>query len=416
VRLVLRAVVAARDESAGDAPATDAAPPLNREKVSAEAAMLLRAAMPLADRVPQLRASLTRLGAELTAQTGDELAVRLCLNPGIALDLALVPLHLHDLGLGDPRLQPLLDDLFGPDRLRGPERPPHRELEQQWLHGLWSGETHPAGLTRAVASSCLAWEFDHLAGTTDDAYAFTHAILYASDHGRRRVALPRPAERVTGDAEAILAVALDAGNHDVAAEALWTWPMLGLDWTPLAARARELLTAVSRAHGFLPGPGFDAGVHERLPLPERDRYVLRTSYHTTLVHGLLLASILDRGRRGPLRSATGPAVAPARAGAAAALAALCPPLPRAQAWWDLLAALPSAEQDALAQGLTTMALRRAATSANPVALRDTLDVAAVCGVAASAAIRQARLLLRRALVCAGISAGYSEVAQATTAG
>lgn len=409
-------MVAARDESAGDAPASDAAPPLNREKVRAEAAMLLRAAMPLAERIPELRTGLVRLGAELAARTRDEFAVRLCLHPGIAADLALVPLHLHDLGLGDPQLQPLLDDLFGPDRLRGPERPPHRELEQQWLHGLWSGETDPAGLARAVASSCLGWEFDHLAGTTDDAYAFTHAILYASDHGRRRVALPRPVEQVAEDAEAILAVALDAGNHDVAAEALWTWPMLGLDWTPLAERARELLAAVSRAHGFLPGPGFDAGIHERLPLPERDGYVLRTSYHTTLVHGLLLASILDRGHRGRPLAATGPAVAPVRTGAAEALATLCPPLPRAQAWWDLLAALPTAEQDALAPGLATMALRRASTSADPVALRDTLDVAAACGLAASPAIRQARLLLRRALVCAGISAGYSEVAQATTAG
>ena len=68
----------------------------------------------------------------------------LCLHPGIGLDLALVPLHLRALGLGDPRLEPLLDDLLGASRLRGPERSPHRELEQLWLHGLWSGEVEPA--------------------------------------------------------------------------------------------------------------------------------------------------------------------------------------------------------------------------------------------------------------------------------
>ncbi len=337
--------------------------------------------------------------------------MRLCLNPGIALDLALVPLHLHDLGLGDPGLTPLLGDLFGPDRLRGPERPPHRALEQQWLHGLWTGADEPEELARAVASSCLAWEFDHLAGTTDDAYAFTHAILYASDHGRRRVPLPRPAERVAADAETILAVALDAGNHDVAAEALWTWPMLGLDAPPLAAQARVLLADVSRAHGFLPGPGFDTGVHERLPLPERDGYVLRTSYHTTLVHGLLLASILDRGQRPASGGPGGP-----RPGAAAALAPLCTPAPRAQAWWNRVASLSPTGQDALAPALATMALRRAARSADLAALRATLDVAAAYGVPARPRRSGRRKVSAAPGAGSGGVAGYSDPARATTAG
>ena len=412
VRLVLRAVVAARDEGGRLTP-TSGAPQLNRDKVDSEAAMLLRAALPLADRVPGLRASLTRLGAELATPTPSEVAVRLCLHPGVALDLALVPLHLSALGLGDPSLEPLLEDLFGHERLRGPERPPHRELEQQWLHGLWSGGTAPAELARAVSASCLGWEFDHLAGTTDDAYAFTHAILYASDHGRRRVALPRPVPAITADAEAILAVALDAGNHDVAAEALWTWTMLGLDEPPLAARARDLLGAVSSERGFLPGPGFDPAVHEQLPLPERDAYVLRTSYHTTLVHGLLLASVLDGG---PHRPGRAPRATPARPGAASALLPYCPPRPGAQEWWGRVGSLPAAEQDALAPALAAMALRRAAVNADLAVLREILDVVAAHRLAETPAVRQARLLLRRAVACAGIAAGYSEAAQATSAG
>ena len=412
VRLVVRAVVAARDEGVRATPPSGA-PPLNRDKVDSEAAMLLRAALPLADRVPGLRASLIRLGAELAAPAPAEVAVRLCLHPGVALDLALVPLHLAALGLGDPRLEPLLEDLFGQDRLRGPERPPHRELEQQWLHGLWSGGTEPAEFARAVSASCLAWEFDHLAGTTDDAYAFTHAILYASDHGRRSVALPRPVPAITADAEAILAVALDAGNHDVAAEALWTWPMLGVDEPPLAARARDLLAVVSTGRGFLPGPGFDPAIHEQLPLPERDAYVLRTSYHTTLVHGLLLASVLDGGMHRP---GAAPSAAPARPGAASALLPCCPPRAGAQEWWSRVASLPAAEQDALAPALAAMALRRAAVNADLAALRDILGLVTSYRLAETPAVRQARLLLRRAVACAGIAAGYSDAAQATSAG
>ena len=131
--------------------------------------MLLRAATPVSDRVRGLAPALTRLTDELSATETDLLAVRLCLHPGVALDLALVPLHLRALGRGDQRLEPLLEDLFGPDRLRGPERQANRELEQLWLHGLWAGVVEPAPVARSLSASSLAWEFDHLAGTTDDA-------------------------------------------------------------------------------------------------------------------------------------------------------------------------------------------------------------------------------------------------------
>jgi len=405
VELVQRAVAASADEAVQLRP-SGAATPLNGDKVRCEAAMLLRAAMAVADRDPRLPAALARLGAALAPKNPDELAVQLCLHPGIALDLALVPLHLHALGLGDRRLEPLLGDLFGADGIRGPERPPNRELEQVWLHGLWSGEVGQQGLGRALSASSLAWEFDHLAGTTEDAYAFTHAILYASDHGRTRVALPRPVEEIVGDADAILAVALDAGNHDVAAEVLWTWPMLGLPWTPLAAEASAFLAQVSAECGFLPGPGFEPSVHQRLPLPERDAYVLQTSYHTTLVHGLLLAATRDlqagRGPGSPRRPSRPMTTAPARR-AGDAVAALLQPRSIAQAWWTRFAALPPEVRDELAPALVTMALRRAVTAADLSAVQETLSLAGHHRLPETPVTRQARALLRRALICADVA-------------
>lgn len=411
VTLVVRALVASRSAGAGSVGASDAAPALNSDKVRCEAAMLLRAAALLADRDPRLPAALAGLADELARPSPDELAVRLCLHPGIALDLALVPLHLRALGLGDQRLEPLLRDLLGEDRVRGPERPPNRELEQLWLHGLWSGEVQPRALAQALSASSLAWEFDHLAGTTEDAYAFTHAILYASDHGRRRVALPRPVGEIVRDADAILAVALDSGNHDVAAEVLWTWPMLGLPWTPLAAVARAFLAHVSAAWGFLPGPGFDPEVHQRLPLPERDAYVLQTSYHTTLVHGLLLAATLGRPPRlrpCPAWNTSDAVTSPAAPSVSGLVASLAPPRAIATAWWTRFSGLTPETRDELAPALVTMALRRAANAADLSAVQEGLRVAERIGIPETPVTRQVRVLLRRARTCAdlaGVAAG-----------
>lgn len=396
VRLVERALIAAGVPWRQQAELPDAAPPLITDKVRCEASMLLRAATPLAGRVPGLRAALGRLATCLAEDPG-QLAVRLCLNPGIALDLALPSLHLRDLGLGDPRLEPLLGDLLGPDRQRGPERPPHRELEQLWLHGLWAGEFSSASMERAVAASCLAGGVDHLSGTTEDAYAFTHAVLYASDHGRRRVALPRTAADIVADADALLAVALDAGNHDVAAEVLWTWPMLALEWTPLASVAFDFQSQLSDSRGFLPGPGFDPAVWQGLSADARDEYLLRTSYHTTLVHGLLLASVLGgpgARRRELADQPAGPTFA------ADAIAALVPPTERAAAWWAYFAHQPRDRQELLAPALVTMALRRAVAAVDLPAVGEILRVAGERQLGDTPASRQARVLVRRALASA----------------
>ena len=141
---------------------------------------------------------------------------------------------------------------------------------------------------------------------------------------------------IARDADAILAVALEAGNHDVAAEVLWTWPMLDLLFTSLATEAGALLAQVSDDWGFLPGPGFEPSVHRRLPLPEREAYELRTSYHTTLVHGLLLAATPTRGAPGQ------PCPAGGTGAAAAAVTGWLQPNERAAAWWTRFASLAPA--------------------------------------------------------------------------
>lgn len=402
--MAIHAVAAVR---AGES--TGAAPRLISEKVHSEAAILLRSVSSQPGKNAELESRLTAL---LTPRELDQLGVSLSLHPGLALDLALVPLHLRDLGLGDPRLEPLLADLFGAERLTGPERPAHRRLEQLWLHGLWTGSPERHRIALALTDSALAWEFDHLSGTTDDAYAFTHAILYATDHGRNEADLPRPIEQIEDDADAMLAVALDAGNHDLATEILWTWPMLRLDWSPLAATAHDFLAGLAAREGFLPGPGFDQTVCDELPAEQRELYILQTSYHTTFVHGMLVAAVLVRGTRaagaGQDRDARAADVAefppvPFVPLAAARFAETVPSLPVSEQWWDYVSGLSPERRDALGTAFTAMALRRAATTSDIGAVHNVLLLAEECNVPITPPLRQAYLLLHRAMACAQLA-------------
>ncbi len=404
LNLALQAVAAAQ---AGKN--TDAAPHLISEKVCSEAVMLLRSVSSVPSNDPELAQLLSQLAAVLRPHELDQFGVSLSLHPSLALDLALVPLHLRDLGLGDARLDPLFADLLGAGRLNGPERLAHRQLEQLWLHGLWTGKPDQKRMTQALSVSSLAWEFDHLSGTTDDAYAFTHAILYATDHGRNAVDLPRPFEQIEADAEAILAVALDAGNHDLTAEVLWTWPMLGLDWSPLATEAHGFLTGIAESEGFLPGPGFDRTVCDELPMEQRDLYVLQTSYHTTLVHGMLIAAVQNRDFRAAAavrntELSTAPiGQIPIVPCAAERFAPILSPHPVSQRWWDHVSRLSPERRDVLGTALATMSLRRAVSTADIGAVHQTLLIAEKCGLPMTPVIRQGHLLLNRAVRCAQLA-------------
>ena len=173
--------------------------------------------------------------------------------------------------------------------------------------------------------------------------------------------------------------------------------MLDLLFTSLATEAGALLAQVSDDWGFLPGPGFEPSVHRRLPLPEREAYELRTSYHTTLVHGLLLAATPTRGAPGQ------PCTAGGTGAAAAAVTGWLQPNERAAAWWTRFASLAPATQDSLASALVKMALRRAVVAADLAAVQATLCLAAEHQVPETPVTRQARVLLRRALTCAELA-------------
>ncbi|HEX7294985.1 MAG TPA: hypothetical protein VF251_04475 [Pyrinomonadaceae bacterium] len=170
------------------------------------------------------------------------------------------------------------------------ERVPYRMLDAAWTRHLAFGDAelnHPA-----LSFSPLCTGVDLLKATSEDAYAFTHALLYATDFGR--VSVPDHIDRhyLLGIAEAIAVKALDEDDLDLLAEVLMAPAILRVDWTTTLSFAWQVLERVWKEFGFVPGPG--------IPPPEPDetriqkvRRVLGTVYHTTFAAGLCCATLIS---------------------------------------------------------------------------------------------------------------------------
>ena len=320
----------------------------------------------------------------------------ICREPGFALDHAYVHIHLRGLGYEHLGVTALLDDILAEDRVAGQGRTTHRELERRWLEKIWRREADAADLYRIVARSVLGAPIDSLCSSIEDLYAFTHIVLFATDLGRRPVRLPRPRNEVAADAEAGLAAALDADNHDLAAELLWTWPMLGMAWSPVAVFAWHVVTEAQAAHGFLPGPHFNVAEADALESKAREDYILRTSYHAGLVMGILCAAALRVPHRLPslTRSATA-----AQSPGVVSTATIRPRTHLAQ-WEREYAHVGRAHHKALTSFVMTVGLRRARDANDFVALREGIHVALQEGLVAAPATRHAAQLLRRVTLVA----------------
>lgn len=294
IALAQRALQAAQAQPEALPPGPDR--PLVLDKVVGEAAMLARFACLAAPHDAALKADVDALARRLAPLArGERVQARICNDPAGAAVHASAHLLLGQIGHPDPRFDRFLDEIIASRCAGGSEYLPNQRLERQWLgqlHGPAHGPIDPADLL----ASCAGQALDLLGCSTLDLYLFTHVVLYASDMGQRDAAWPRDTRRLGAEADAALAAALDADNLDLAAELLWTWPMLGLPWSATAQFGFELLAAVQDEHGFLPGPEFAPG---RSATPE---HLLRTSYHATFVMGMLCAVALRPGRAPMLRS------------------------------------------------------------------------------------------------------------------
>lgn len=366
---------------------------LLREKVVAETAMLLLCAEPiqsLDDRIQERVAALATLLIPYARH--EDILCAICLDPGLARDHSIAHILLSHLGYPDRDVDKLLAQSLAMGADFGPERLPHRRLEQEWLTRLWSvGAPSKRRDSRLLAQSLLGRPMDALGSTRLDIYAFTHAVMYASDLGGRKIPLPRSSSAIAADADAALAYSLDSNNFDLTAEVLLTWPMLGLAWSPAAAFAFRLLAGVEDNVGFLPGPTFDFTRYRTLTSDEQSRYGLVTSYHSAYAMGFLCASALRQGCGPPA------AVPPARRsrGVSTALLRLLDVQGLTSCWREQFGALAPRQQDAVARLVLTTLLRRARTAGDLGLIRTALELALAHDLIDGPAPMQAAALLHR---------------------
>lgn len=360
------------------------------EKFVAETALLLYTAAPLAATDGSLRNEIEDVA--LTIQSlarSDSVRAAICLDASEALDNACAHILLGAAGYRDDALNELLSESLKVDT--APERLPHRLLEQAWLRGLYG---RFAGDQRSVPirieGTMLTRPVDALRASRMDFYGFTHAVMYASDFGASPPLLS-DVPSAEASATAALAFSLDTLDHDLAAEALLTWPMLRLPWTPAAAFVFDWLARTEELHGFLTGISFDPDVHTALSEDQRESYIVATCYHAVYAMAFLCASALRWdarpprfiGGRGDLRTGSwghdGVSGAHSETSAAARLAEL-----------------PTSEEFGwLAPLLLTSALREAASKGDACALRAGLQFALDQNLTDVLAVGQATTLLRR---------------------
>jgi hypothetical protein len=402
IRRVINALDAARQTvrvivEAESAKAETATPigvgDLLREKIVSETAMLLLCVEPVRTLDERIREQFEAVATLLIphARHKDVLAA-ICLDPGQARDHAVAHSLLSRLGYFDRDVDHLLSKSLTMGADFGPERPPHRRLEQAWLARVWNvGEPPRRPDSRLLADSMLGRPVDALGSTRLDIYAFTHAVMYASDLGRRRITLPRRLAAIAADAEAGLAYSLDANDFDLTAELIMTWPMLRLSWSASATFAFAILANVEDRVGFLPGLTFDSARHQTLVGEERSRFALVTSYHTAYVMGFLCAVALRPGCAPPS------VVPPARRsrGAGAAVLRLVGAEGPASCWREPFEALDSRQQDSVAPLVLAALLRRARTAGNLRLVREALEVALAHDLVDGPAPIQAAALLHR---------------------
>lgn len=214
----------------------------------------------------------------------------LVLRPSRAPMHALAHFCLVELGVPDEKLDRVARLALRSSVCHANERVPYRMLDAAWTRHLAFGVAeldHPA-----IRLSPLGAGVDLLEASTNDAYAFTHALPYATDFGRIPLPGDLDRENLLGIAEALAMKALDEDDLDLLSEVLMAPAILRLGWTPTLSFAWDVLERVWKEFGFVPGPGLPPSVDNETRT-QAVRRVLGTVYHTTFAAGLCCATLIS---------------------------------------------------------------------------------------------------------------------------
>ena len=320
-----------------------------------EVAMLLRLAQRvLEDEGDQARIATVAGRITALARSGDVRNL-MVLRPSRAAPHVLAHGCLQQIGFEDRRFDAIARAALGASAAGANERVPYRLLDVAWTRHLLLGDGELHHL--ATSLSPIGQGVDLVGTTIDDAYAFSHALPYATDFGR--VPIPGWADPawLSGTADALVLKALDEDDLDLLGELLMTPALVRAPWTSVQWFGWRVLCETWREHGFVPGPGLPPPV-EGESAADRVRRVLGTVYHTTLVGGLAAATLVSTGWLPPEEPPHSPSYD----------ATPVDPADRSRAWRRVWAALEPAHRAMLGTVPAGMALHRALSEVDVLAV------------------------------------------------
>jgi hypothetical protein len=362
------------------------------EKPLAETAMLMYACAESAHR-PAIAKRIGEL-AELVAPRArcERMMANIALNPALAFKFAAPHVLLTALGYADDTFDDFLKSCLASEASNGQERPPSARIERKWLTGVWTGEHAAADWSSELDGSVLGAPLDILGGLRNDAYAWTHLLMYSTDFGNR----PRRLRRTAGllrHGASLLVRYLDAEDYDLAGEILLAWPLTDSPWSPAAAFAFKVLAGVEDEVGTLPCGNMNLARLNALDGDDRFTYALGTAYHTAYVMGFLCAAAMRAGRRPPTTIVGPPCEW-------SALTDVLRYVDDTQGHWQAaFARLDDVEQRALTPFVLDVAIVQKSRRRDYAAIDALLSLARRHGMAGSSLCRQAADLLARLASC-----------------
>jgi hypothetical protein len=363
------------------------------EKPIAETAMLIYAAS-AASRFPDVSSRIEEIARLLVPHARSQRTIlNMALHPSVCMDFAVPHVLLTKLGYCDADFDDLLRHCLSSQARHGHERPPFASLEQRWITSLWTCTSPGRDWRPDLLNSVLHQPQDIVGGLRQDAYAFTHLIMYCTDFGFRAPRLPRPRSVILGEARSLFAKCLDDEDYDLAAEVLLAWPLSGARWCASAIFGFRVLARVEDQVGVLPAGTTKTDRLNKLGGKERAQYALGTAYHTALFMGLICAASLRPGRA-PLIRITGPQIEKSF------LDRLLQVLDRDQGHWQPeLSNLAESERNALAPLLLDIAIAQKCRKRDYETVSQLLKAASQHRMANSTLCGQAAQLLERLASC-----------------
>lgn len=363
------------------------------EKAIAETAMLLYASSAVRH-IPAVGERLDELAHLLLPHARSQRTLlNIALHPSICLDFAVPHVLLTKMGYPDAAFDKVIEASVLSSVSEGHERPPFAAVEQKWIMSLIKGEPPGRDWNPYLRNSVLYHPIDILGGPREDAYAFTHLMMYCTDFGHRPAFLPRRRSIIMAEARSLLAKCLDDEDYDLAGEILMAWPLSDTRWCPSTSFVFRVLVSVEDRVGVLPGGTTNSDRLKRLDGEQKTQYAFGTAYHTAYVMGMICAVALREGH-------SPPATVPHRKANPALVAQILEHTVTDQGHWQPeFAKLSDRQKAAVVPFVLDLAIAQTYRKHDYERLAGLLSIAHENGLADSPMCAQAAEILQRLAVC-----------------